>query len=67
VGQEFKLVTERIRIGRSMDDALQETADRLAWPSSTSSASPSPSSVKRAATWPKRWPTWPMCCASARR
>ena len=29
VGVEFKLVTERIRIGRSMDEALQETADRL--------------------------------------
>lgn len=29
VGQEFKLVTERIKIGRSMDDALQDTADRL--------------------------------------
>jgi tight adherence protein B len=29
VGQEFKLVTERIKIGRTMEDALQETADRL--------------------------------------
>ena len=29
VGQEFKLVTERIKIGRSMEDSLQETADRL--------------------------------------
>ena len=29
LGQEFKLVTERIKIGRSMDDALQDTADRL--------------------------------------
>ncbi len=29
VGQEFKLVTERIKIGRSMEEALQETADRL--------------------------------------
>jgi hypothetical protein len=26
---EFKLVTERIKIGRSMEDALQDTADRL--------------------------------------
>jgi tight adherence protein B len=32
VGQEFKLVNERIRIGRSMDEALQETADRLNMP-----------------------------------
>ncbi|MBW8784319.1 MAG: type II secretion system F family protein [Novosphingobium sp.] len=32
VGAEFKLVTERIRIGRSMDEALQETADRLGTP-----------------------------------
>ena len=29
VGQEFKLVIERIKIGRTMEDALQETADRL--------------------------------------
>ena len=29
VGQEFKLITERIKIGRTMDEALQETADRL--------------------------------------
>ena len=32
VGEEFKLVTERIRIGRTMEDALQETADRLNTP-----------------------------------
>ena len=32
VGEEFKLVTERIKIGKSMEDALQETADRLAIP-----------------------------------
>jgi tight adherence protein B len=32
VGEEFKLVSERIRIGRTMDEALQETADRLAIP-----------------------------------
>lgn len=30
VGAEFKLVTERIKIGKTMEDALQETADRLA-------------------------------------
>jgi tight adherence protein B len=29
VGEEFKLVTEKIRIGKSMEDALQDTADRL--------------------------------------
>jgi tight adherence protein B len=29
VGQEFKLVTERMKIGRTMEDALQDTADRL--------------------------------------
>jgi tight adherence protein B len=29
VGSEFKSVTERIRIGRTMEEALQETADRL--------------------------------------
>ncbi|MEO6091784.1 MAG: type II secretion system F family protein [Novosphingobium sp.] len=32
IGDEFKLITERIRIGKPMDDALQETADRLALP-----------------------------------
>ncbi|MEY4238330.1 MAG: hypothetical protein RL339_931 [Pseudomonadota bacterium] len=29
VGEEFKLVTERIKIGKTMEDALQDTADRL--------------------------------------
>ena len=29
VGEEFKLINERIKIGKSMDAALQETADRL--------------------------------------
>lgn len=32
VGEEFKLITERIKIGKSMDAALQETADRLGTP-----------------------------------
>ncbi len=32
VGEEFKLITERIRIGKTMDDALQNTADRLNMP-----------------------------------
>ena len=29
VGEEFKLITERIKIGKSMEDALQDTANRL--------------------------------------
>ncbi len=29
VGEEFRLVTERIKIGRTMDQALTETAERL--------------------------------------
>ncbi|MDP9056571.1 MAG: type II secretion system F family protein [Pseudomonadota bacterium] len=29
VGEEFKLVTERMKIGRAMEDALQDSADRL--------------------------------------
>ncbi len=29
VGEEFKLVSDRIKVGRTMEDALQETADRL--------------------------------------
>ena len=32
VGEEFKLITERIKIGKSMDQALQGTADRLGTP-----------------------------------
>jgi tight adherence protein B len=32
VGDEFKMVTEKIRIGKTMEDALQETADRLGTP-----------------------------------
>jgi tight adherence protein B len=32
VGEEFKLVTERIKIGRTMEESLQETADRLGTP-----------------------------------
>lgn len=29
VGEEFKMVTEKIKIGKTMEDALQDTADRL--------------------------------------
>ena len=32
VGQEFKMVNERLKIGRTMEDALQESADRLNTP-----------------------------------
>ncbi|MDF0545963.1 type II secretion system F family protein [Sphingobium sp. H39-3-25] len=32
VGEEFRLVTERIKIGKTMDQALQETAERLGTP-----------------------------------
>jgi len=32
VGEEFKLITDRIKVGKTMDDALQETADRLDMP-----------------------------------
>lgn len=32
VGEEFKMITERIKIGRTMEDALQETADILNMP-----------------------------------
>jgi tight adherence protein B len=32
VGEEFKLVTEKIKIGKMMEDALQDTADRLGTP-----------------------------------
>jgi tight adherence protein B len=29
VGEEFKLITERMKIGKPMEDALQDTANRL--------------------------------------
>jgi tight adherence protein B len=29
VGEEFKLVTDRMKVGRALDEALQETANRL--------------------------------------
>lgn len=32
VGEEFKSIVERIKIGRTMEEALQETADRLGIP-----------------------------------
>jgi len=32
VGEEFKQITEKIKIGRTMEDALQDTADRLNMP-----------------------------------
>lgn len=32
VGEEFKMVTEKVRIGKTMEDALQETADRMGTP-----------------------------------
>ena len=32
VGEEFRAVVDRIRVGRSMEEALQETADRLNTP-----------------------------------
>ncbi|BAK65029.1 Flp pilus assembly protein TadB [Sphingobium sp. SYK-6] len=32
VGEEFKMITERIKIGKSMDQSLQETAARLGTP-----------------------------------
>ena len=32
VGQEFKLITDRIRVGKTMEDALQDTANRLNMP-----------------------------------
>jgi tight adherence protein B len=32
VGEEFKLITERMKIGKAMEDALQDTANRLNMP-----------------------------------
>jgi tight adherence protein B len=32
VGEEFRAIVDRIRVGRTMDESLQETADRLGTP-----------------------------------
>jgi tight adherence protein B len=32
VGEEFRIVTEKIKIGKTMEESLQETADRLGTP-----------------------------------
>jgi tight adherence protein B len=32
VAEEFKLITDRMKVGKTMEDALQETADRLNMP-----------------------------------
>jgi len=32
VGEEFRLITDRIKVGKTMEDALQNTADRLNMP-----------------------------------
>jgi tight adherence protein B len=32
VGEEFRIATEKIKIGKTMEDSLQETADRLGTP-----------------------------------
>ena len=29
MGEEFKAITDRVKVGKSLDDSLQETADRL--------------------------------------
>jgi Flp pilus assembly protein TadB len=67
VGEEFKRVVERMKIGRTMEESLQVTADQLGTPSSSSSSSRWRSSARPAATSPRRCRTSPTCCASARR
>jgi len=32
VGEEFKLITDKIKVGKPMEDAMQDTADRLGTP-----------------------------------
>lgn len=32
VGEEFKIVTDKIKVGKTMEDAMQDTADRLGTP-----------------------------------
>lgn len=32
VGEEFKMITDKIKVGKTMEDAMQDTADRLGTP-----------------------------------
>jgi len=32
VGEEFKIITDKIKVGKTMEDAMQDTADRLGTP-----------------------------------
>ena len=50
VGVEFRAVSDKMKIGRTMDAALQETADAWRRPSSSSSSSHWRSSARPAAT-----------------
>jgi len=40
VGEEFRRISDDVRLGVSLEQALWETAKRIATPSSTSSSSP---------------------------
>jgi tight adherence protein B len=54
IQDEFRSVSDKMKIGRTMDAALQETAAGSARPNSSSSSSPWRSSARPAATSPRR-------------
>ena len=68
VGDEFRAVSDKMKIGRTMDAALQETADRLGTPEFQFFVI-TPRDPARDRRQPRRDArrTSPTCCASARR
>jgi len=64
---EFRRVSDNMRIGRTLEEALWETADRLNLPEFKFSWSACRYSAKRAATSPKPWPIFRNCCVGANK
>ena len=67
VGVEFRMVSDKMKIGRTMEAALQETADRLGTPEFQFFVITLAIQRETAATWPRRCPTLPTCSASGPR
>ncbi len=61
------MVADKMKIGKSMDAALQDTADRLGTPEFQFFVITIAIQRETAATLPKRSPTSRRCCASAAR
>ena len=65
VGLEFRAVADKMKIGRTMEEALQETADRLGTPEFQFFVITPGDRARPAAIWRRPCRTWPTCCASA--